>query len=309
MKILDFLALILLVIALGMGVYLMWLNLDLGGEFYDSFSAEDTQRENVSGVSGEIVQFFPNMRYRDRTISYRLESVCTQTKWTNIQRAFSIISERTSLEFYSSKTNPEIIVLCSGVSPNADEEGHFIAGEGGPSKIVNTTNFAVILSGKISLYRDEKCDEPKIAIHEILHALGFDHYNNSKSILYPVTGCDQEIDGEIINDINGLYSVDSLPDLTIENLIVNLTGRYLNFNMTVTNVGLADSKNARADLYADSKKVANFTLEDLEIGTKSLLTVQNVKLPRGVDGLVFVVSSDDAGELNLVNNRITVPIN
>ena len=305
----DFLVLILLVAALGMGAYLMWLNLDLGKSFQDSFSAEGSNiGRNLSGVSGEVVQFFPNMRYRDRVISYRLESVCTQAKWTNIQRAFSIISERTSLEFYSSTTNPEIRVLCSDVSPEADEEGHFIAGEGGPSKIINTTSFSVILSGKISLYRDEKCDEPKIAIHEILHALGFDHYNNSNSILYPVTGCDQDIDDEIINDINNLYSIDSLPDLTIENLVVNLTGRYLNFDINVTNMGLADSRNVRTDIYADSKKVANFSLEDLEIGAKSILTVQNVKLPRGVDGLVFVVDSDDARELSLANNRITVPL-
>ena len=308
MKVLDILVLLLLVATLGFGAYTMWLNFP-GNTVYKSFSPDSSALSaDLTSVnaSGKIVQFYPNMRYRDRSISYRLESACTQTKWVNIQKAFSIISEKTNLEFYSSKDNPEISVLCSDISPKTEEKGHFIAGEGGPSEIISTTNFAVIFSGRISLYRDEKCDEPKIALHEILHALGFDHYNNPESVMYPTTECNQEIDEEIISDINNLYYFDSLPDLAIEHLNANLTGRYHSFDINVTNIGLADSKEARLNVYADSDKVANFTLGDLEIGTKRILSVQNARVPRNINNLIFEVESESNKELNLKNNNAEI---
>ncbi|HLF53742.1 MAG TPA: matrixin family metalloprotease, partial [Candidatus Nanoarchaeia archaeon] len=277
---------------------------------YKSFSANASNLLGDSGanVSGEIVQFYPNMRYKDKRISYSLESVCSQKKWENVEEAFSILTERTILSFYHSSDNPEITVLCSEVSPKSEEKGHFVAGEGGPSEIINTTNFAVILNGRISLYRDEKCDEPNIAIHEILHALGFDHYNNPKSILYPVTGCNQEIDSEIISDINRLYSLDSLPDLTIESLNANRTGRYLNFDINISNIGLAESVGARLNIYKDSDRIANFTLGDLDVGVKRLLFVQNLRIPGGSDNLLFEVESDDSGELSFANNRAEISL-
>ncbi len=298
---------IILALALCLGIYVFWLNLPWEIKSYKSFSANFSGTvagsENIN-ASNEIVQFYPNMRYKERSISYRLESACTQTKWTNIERAFSILSERTIISFYPSMESPEIRVLCSEVSPESDEKGHFIAGEGGPSEIINTTNFAVILSGKISLYKNEKCDEPKIAIHEILHALGFDHYNNSNSILYPITGCNQEIDSEIISDINRLYSYDSLPDLIIESIEANKSGRYLNFNINVSNEGLADSEGANLNIYVKNERIANFSLGNLEIGTKRMLYVKNVRMPIGSDNILLEVESEDAGELTLENNRV-----
>jgi len=306
MKILDVLALLLLIGALCIGGYVMWINLPINDRTYVPFSANFTsslsELERVN-ASNEIVQFYPNMRFKNKNISYRLESICTQKKWDNIEKAFAILSERTALSFYPSRENPEIKVLCSEISPKSEEKGHFIAGEGGPSEIINTTNFAVILNGRISLYKDEVCDEPKIAIHEILHALGFDHYNNTDSILYPITGCNQEIDDEIIEDINRLYSFESLPDLVIESINANRTGRYLNFDINVSNIGLADARGANLDVYANDDKIANFTLEDMEIGMRRMLFVKNVRLPGSSDSIAFVVELEDKRELNLDNNR------
>ncbi len=306
MKILNAIVLILLVGALSFGVYVMWLNFPGESKTYKPFSANTSDylpKLEGFNASSKIVQFYPNMRYRDKRISYNLGSACTTVKWDNTNRAFGILSERTVLDFYQSEGKPEIEILCSDVSPKSEEKGHFIAGEGGPSEIINTTNFAVIFSGRISLYRDEKCDEPKIAIHEILHSLGFDHYNSTKSILYPTTGCDQQIDEEIIDIINKLYFIDSLPDLLIESITASKTGRYLNFNITISNIGLADSDNAKLTLYSEEKKVGNFTLGNLEIGTKRILSVQNTKLPSRSDIIEFVVESDDSRELDLNNNR------
>ena len=110
---------------------------------------------------------------------------------------------------------------CSDITPEPTQKDHFVAGEGGPTLVINTTVYAIILEGKIALYRHEICDEPQIALHELLHALGFDHNSNSKSIMYPITNCAQELDDYIVQTINQLYSVPSRGDLLIEEIDAN----------------------------------------------------------------------------------------
>ena len=288
------------------GLYSMYLNLPIGTKIYKPFSGNVSYLpENVINGSGEVVQFYPNMRYSDRIISYKIESACSEKKSNDIVMAFAAISEKTILDFYQSDDNPEIKILCSDVAPLAEEKGHFVAGEGGPSEIINTTKFSVILSGKIALYRENKCDKPNVAIHEILHALGFDHINSLKSILYPITSCDQQIDLWVVDHINKLYSIDSLPDLAIDALDASSEGRYLNFNINILNIGLAKSSWAELNLYSDNEKIANFSLGDVEIGEKRILMVENLRLPSREDNIMFVVESSSR-ELTLDNNRIEV---
>ena len=305
MRIVDVIVLLLLIIALGLGAYVFWLMTPNENVAYQQI--QQNLPSSIAGqqeeASGNVVQFYPNMRFRDKNISYRLESTCTQDKWIDIQRAFDVISEKTVLSFYNTKEEPEIKVMCSEIAPKAEERGHFIAGEGGPSEIINTSNYAVIINGKISLYRGERCQEPKIAIHEILHALGFEHYNSTTSILYPITGCQQQIDQEIIDDIDRLYKAKSLPDLTIKGVSANRTGRYLSFEINISNEGLKNSENSELEVYAGNEKVTNFTIGKLDIGTKKTLIVSNAKLPRTFEGLSFAVNSEE-GELTLANNRI-----
>ena len=288
------------------GLYSMYLNLPIGTKIYKPFSGNVSYLpENVINGSGEVVQFYPNMRYSDRIISYKIESACSEKKSNDIVMAFAAISEKTILSFYQSDDNPEIKVLCSDIAPLAEEKGHFVAGEGGPSEIINTTKFSVILSGKIALYRENKCDKPNVAIHEILHALGFDHINSLKSILYPITSCDQQIDLWVVDHINKLYSIDSLPDLAIDALDASSEGRYLNFNINILNIGLAKSSSAELNLYSDNEKITNFSLGDVEIGEKRILMVENLRLPSREDNIMFVVESSSR-ELTLDNNRIEV---
>ncbi len=304
MRILEFVVFLMLFGALGFGAYVFWLNFPGETLEYKPFTAQviSNAPEAGSNPSGEGTQFYPNMRFPSRSISYRLESVCPQKRWEDVERAFEIISEKTVLEFYESKENPEIRILCSQIAPEPKQEGHFIAGEGGPTEIINTTNYAIILSGNISLYREEKCEEPKIAIHEILHALGFDHYNNSQSIMNPVTGCMQEIDSYIIEEINRIYKTNSLPDLIIDSVSANKTGRYLNFEINVSNQGLADAENAELEVYNSDGKAANFTLGKIEMGMKKMLSVQNIKLSGSSEQIIIVVNLDEM-ELDKQNNR------
>lgn len=268
----------------------------------------DVYNVNISKYSiSNNSQFYPNMRYRSKEISYFIESVCNEAKKRYVSNSFSILSNRTVLRFYPTNKDPEIRILCTEIAPTPEEENHFVAGEGGPSEIINTSLYSVILSGKVSLYRDEKCDESKIALHEILHALGFDHNSNEGSIMYPVTSCKQEFDNYIIEEINKIYSAPTYPELIIESISANRTGRYLSFEITIGNYGLQDSANSSLDIYADSEKVKTFNLGKLEIGTKKFLTATNVRIPRASDNIDFVIVTQD-NELSKENNRASVTL-
>jgi hypothetical protein len=119
--------------------------------------------------------------------------------------------------------------------------------------------------------------------------------------MYPTTSCDQEIDQYIIDEINSLYREDSFPDLAIESISANKTGPYLNFEIGIVNLGLQDSNDFTLIVKADDKDVKEFPLAELEIGTRNILTVNNVAIPRGSSKIKFVIVSSDF-ELSKENN-------
>lgn len=315
MKVLDVITLVILIGLLGFGIYL-WQNLPVGApvEFKQiapnltkmvipTISNEETANEYPNGT-----QFYPSMRYGDRKVSYWIEANCTVQKIRDIEYALALISSKTILQFDKTNNNPEIRYLCSNIAPTSEEEGHFVAGEGGPSEIINTSVYAVILTGKVSLYRPEICDEPKISIHETLHALGFDHSNNPDSIMYPVTNCRQDIDQYIIDTINDLYKTDSAPDLAIEKISANATGKYLNFDITVANLGLQDTSSAVLTVFAGGGKVKDFDLKEIEIGTRKFLNIQNLRMPNMENITIVVQSLIPNKEISLDNNKVELTV-
>ena len=302
MKFVEVLVLLLLVFVLAFGSYVLWDNLPTGeaekGEFNTKFYP--------SIING--VQFYPNMRYRQSTITYYVEGACNEKKARDVERAFEILDEKTILSFEKTDLeNAEIRILCSEVAPSTEEQGHFVAGEGGPSQVINTSIYSVILVGKVSLYRSEKCEEPKVALHEILHALGFDHNDNPNSIMYPTTSCDQTLDQYIIDRINELYKLEGLPDLAIGNINATKEGRYLSFEIGIFNLGLVEAKNSTLVLNVGEEEIKRFVLGDLEIGIKKILTVQNVRVPRSFDSVKFVLEGPER-ELNMDNNIVEVSV-
>jgi hypothetical protein len=92
------------------------------------------------------------MRYPDRTITYFVSKNCSAKKTNDFLEAVEFSRAGDNLDFRQSD-KPDILVTCSNVAPEPNEEGHFVAGEGGPSVIVNATRYAVIMLGRIGLYR------------------------------------------------------------------------------------------------------------------------------------------------------------
>ena len=303
MKILEIILLLFLLIAIGMGLYVLWINLPSKTVEYSSNYENSQIKVIVENITNHS-QFYQKMRYSDRAITYKIEKNCDDKKRRDITEAFSILSSKTVLTFASEMNNSQIVFLCSEVASTPEQKTHFIAGEGGPTEIINTTLYYLILSGKVALYRPEKCNETKVALHEILHALGFDHSSNNESIMYPITDCSQKLDQYIINDINEIYKEPPVPDLAIEEIVANRTGRYLSFKITVNNQGLKNAESVNLTILSRDKLIKNFDLEDIPIGTKKLLTATNLRTPYDSEEITFLIEDIyNQKELSYENNK------
>jgi len=260
---------------------------------------------NLINQSGDM-QFYQNMRYSDSKISYRIFD-CPLQKKNDMEEAFRMISDLSILDFYPINSNEEISVTCD--SKNKLEGGLFIAGEGGPENITKGDKFNVILKGKILLIRDSNCENPNIALHELLHALGFNHSENSNNIMYPISKCKQTIGEEIFILLNELYSIPSQSDLTLENVSASMRGKYLDVNMSIKNNGLRDSEESKISIYADESFVKEIKLDALEIGYGRIISLNNLWIGQiNVNKLDFVIDYN-LPELEKNNNRISLEVN
>jgi len=293
----DVVLVLLLLTLLALGSVYIYLNLNI-----DTVEFENYKAEIAADLPNASSQFYYNMRYPDKDISYGFSESCQRERKEDFITATEILEQTTLLSFYISN-NPQILVTCSENLQKPTQDGHFIAGEGGPTAIINATNFAVILNGSISLYRPDTCSKPQIALHELLHAIGFDHNNNENSIMFPITRCDQILDDYITDEINRIYAKPSLPDLLIEKVNANKTGRYLNLNLIVSNYGLKKVNNSTIVIVAENYVVEKYNTRDLDIGARKTVTITNLKIPRKTSRLTISIETDEP-ELTKENNFV-----
>ena len=214
---------------------------------------------NFSTTDESGMQFYNKMRFPTNDITYFIDNECSLMKKQEMRDAFNIIEGLTSLNFTPSKLNQDISITCN--ETNRYEKGMFIAGEGGPSQIVKSGEYNVITGGTILLIRDSDCERPNIAIHELLHVLGFAHSNNPNNIMYNFTKCSQVIGQDTIDLIEELYSESPLPNLMFEDVSASIDKRSLDLNASIRNAGLAKTP-------APSKlliKINGDTIKELDI--------------------------------------------
>jgi len=260
---------------------------------------------SISGGDNPEMQFYPNMRYPESMISYKIYN-CPLKKKNDMEQAFYTLSNTTMLKFYPVNFNEEISVTCE--SKERIEGGLFIAGEGGPTNITQTSLFNIITHGKILLIKESDCPRPNIAIHELLHALGFDHSDNPNNVLHNITNCDQTIGQDTINVIKKIYSTSSYSDLAIINASASIDGRYLNIEANLRNNGLAKSSQSEMLIYADDNLAKNLTLDEMQFGYGLKITLKNIWVSNAKIQTVKIQINSHSEELNKENNQITLRI-
>lgn len=269
------------------------------------FVSSSNSNFSVNNSENNTLQFYPNMRFPTTNISYKIEDCPLQRK-NDMEWAFTIIENSTVLHFYPVIQGEEIIITCQDVQKT---EGRlFIAGEGGPTNITVAGNFNVIESGKILLMKDSDCQRPNIAIHELLHVLGFDHSKNPKNIMYEISKCDQTMGNDIIDLINEVYSTPSEPDLSFESASASMHGKYLNINFSLRNDGLKNAGESYVNIMADGKQVEKIEIPPIEMGYGRKVSIENIWIKQiNVENIEFILSADFK-ELDKANNYVSFKI-
>ena len=247
------------------------------------------------------IQFYPAMRFPDRNISYKISEKCILKKKNEAELALEILENRTILSFHEVSEEADISVECD--EKIRIEEDFFVAGEGGPVKVTRTKNFNVIHEGAILLIRSLKCERPNVAIHEFLHALGFNHSDNPNNVMYRVARCGQTMGDDIPRIINETYSEDPQPDLAFENVSATMQGRYLDVNVSVKNHGLKPSGKATIKITSGGDLIKEIEFEEADVGHGRILQLRNLFVIKPVvEEIEFFI---DAGfsELNKKNNK------
>jgi hypothetical protein len=285
--------LIFLFVLLGIAIYLVYqMYLEVIAE-PEEFKVDMEKERSFYSNS----QFYPNMRFNHRRIGYVIQEGCKKEKIERVEEAMEKLSNPTPISFYPGKG--EIIIECEEKEEEIEEE-YFIAGEGGPVRIINTSQFYIIEEGKILLfYEESKCNNYNVELHELLHVFGFKHSENKNSIMYNTTSCYQGLTKDIIDDLNKLYSIKELPDFEFTNVKAEKIGGRLNFEVEVRNQGLIMG-NAKLELWLD-EKFKEFDLKDIDYGEGKIFEAKNVKLPsRNIESITFKLEGGE--ELNSNNN-------
>ncbi len=297
-----FILIILLVLLILIGGYFIYQNIPGAPQKLDAIIKEPAGLE-IGNLSYEVRQFYPNMKFNHNSISYEIDSACSEEKNQRMIEAFNELENKVGIiSFYPVSIEPDIEVSCSEREKLSVQKDYFIAGEGGAKEIIQTRRYNVITNGIVLLHGNPhgfyKCEWPNIELHELLHVFGFDHSQDKDSLMYRyLESCDQKLDEGIINDLKQLYSQKNLADLYFERVVGIKKGRYLDFNVSIKNSGVIAAENVILSVFDNENKLEDFELNDVSFGAGVNFQVQNLKLrSRSSENIEFVI---DAG--NLIN--------
>ena len=166
----------------------------------------------------------------------------------------------------------------------------------------------MILKGKIFLYRQSSCDQPIVELHELLHVFGFEHINDSKSIMYPYAECDQVLKQEYLDSLIKIYSIPPLAELVFDEANVSRAGKYLNFDISISNKGIIDAENVAIIVYEDDQEVKRFPLQEIKLGSGKKFMVENLKLESKSSEQIKLVIDYMGYEYDKQNNELVASI-
>lgn len=298
---------IILAVLLGLvyGGYYIYQN---NPELIEQMAPVPNNLDEINNVSAEVLQFYPNMRFRTNSLTYNIASDCDNEKTRRLVLAFEIISNETKILAFSQSldNNADILVSCS---KNAYQKGErvFMSGEGGPTKIIELSPYPLILQGRVILYNQDDCDYPITEIHELFHVFGFEHISNSKMIMYPYLNCKQRLNPDLINKLIELYSIEAKTEIIFSNVSVIGFLNYVNISFQVKNEGLANAENVIFEVYAGDVKVYDENFGEMNSGTGQEFKLSNLEVPKDEKEINLLVKTDSK-EYNKENNLIKVQI-
>jgi len=251
----------------------------------------------------EVRQFFPNMKFNHKEISYSIGNKCDTKKQKRMKEAFEELSSKVGLiKFYEVLDNADIEVICEEEKRNIEEE-YFIAGEGGAREIIPTGRYNIISGGTVILHGNPhgflECNWANVELHELIHVFGFNHSENPNSLMYPyLESCEQQLDETIIDKLIELYSIGNFPDLYFEDVEAVQKRKYLDFNLTIKNSGAVDARNAKFSVFEDDELIQTFDLGDeekeIKYGAGIFIKIENLKLKSANPYKIsFVIDSED----------------
>lgn len=278
--------------------------------YFLPISSLEFRQKNINhnfSLEGEInsMQFYPNMRFKSNEITYNI-SGCELQKRQDMLRAFEFLENLTSLTFKAGDLNSDILVSCEDKIRYSGEL--FIAGEGGPTNITISGLFNVITRGEVLLLRKTFCPTPNIAIHELLHALGFKHSSNPGNIMYNITKCEQDMDEDMIKYIDRLYTLPSLPDLILYNTSAKLEGRFLDLETSILNEGLEDAGNSTLIISSQDEVLKEVPLSEIKMGSGRAISLTHVWVSKLEVKEIEVTIESNIEELNKQNNKIKLEL-
>ena len=252
-----------------------------------------TPNENIISYPYGELQYYPNMRFNHNNITYSIDSSCSEEKIKRIEKAISMLEEDVNeISFFYTNNNADIEIICENKNVPSEVKEYFIAGEGGPTSVINTSLFYIIEKGKILLYNDKSsCDHPNVELHELLHVFGFEHSTNKESIMYSVSSCKQVLTEDIKNELKRLYSIENLPELYFSEIDVKKHGSYIDFELKIKNQGLVKAKNIKLRIIStfSNNTIDEFDMGDIEYGEGKYLKVENLKIPFRTKDIKFEI--------------------
>lgn len=262
---------------------------------------------NLPSYNGSL-QFYPNMRFPKKELTYSIDSICNDEKRVRIIQAFSRLENETSLIFFPSQNSiVDISAKCQETEVPRNQDT-FIAGEGGAKTIIRTDKFNIIEQGEILLLYKKACNNYHVELHELLHVLGFKHSDNPESLMYNTSECNQRLTQDIVDELNRLYLIPELPDLYLTNITATKHTayllNYLDFSVDVKNQGLAKANNVTLEVYSSNNKIEEFNLESIGYGEGKYFKASNIRFSG--NWVSFLVKSGE--DLDLSNNRADLTI-
>lgn len=294
----------------------LWILLLISGGmmtyYYLNLKAEEkqliiqTNEAESANIKSKLSMFMNDMRFDTSNISYTFID-CKEDAKERMRNAFQIVTNETGILHFYENGEPKIVIYCSD-QLGEERNNTFVAGEGGPNKVILSDLYPLIVDGKVYLNKQEerdRCEYPVVEIHELMHVFGFDHISNKSKILYPYVSCSQRITPDITSELIRIYSEKAKADLTLKNLSAKTHGTYLDFEITIQNRGLIEGKNISLAISGNKNLIEAVQIENLEPGISQTIKAKNV-FTKSLDikQVTFKVTTDTE-EYFYENNQLT----